>query len=205
MWGSALKYLFLDTTATNLVVAIVINGKITYMFNEKAESNMSVKLMPVIDEGLRMSEIRIKDIDKIFVTHGPGSFTGIRIGLTFAKTLAFTLNIPVIPISSLEVMASGNAGISLINARRGYVYAGGYNDSLECVYEDKYTLLDGVPRKYSFVSYDELPIDVSKPEIDILKVINKHKDEAGINPHALNPVYLKQTEAEENLNVKTNN
>lgn len=107
-----MKYLFVDTSTTNLVVAIVIDNKITYFYNENTASNMSVKLMPVIDEALKKSNIEIKEIDKIFACHGPGSFTGIRIGLTFAKTLAWTLNIPVVPISSLEVMASGSAAIA---------------------------------------------------------------------------------------------
>lgn len=196
-----MKYLFLDTSTTNLVVAIVIDGKITYKYDEKTLNNMSVKLMPTIDEALTKSNISIKDIDKVFVCHGPGSFTGIRIGLTFAKTLAWTLSIPVVPVSSLEVLASKHASMALVNARRGYVYAGGYNNALDCIYEDKYTLLSEIKTDLPFISYDDLDIEVEMPAIDVLKVINKHKDETGVNPHSLNPVYLKQTEAEENLNA----
>lgn len=94
--------------------------------------------------------------------------------------------------------------LSLINARRGYVYAGGYNDSLECIFDDKYVLLENIDKTLPLVSYDALPVQTSIPKIDILKIINKHKSDKGINPHALNPVYLKRTEAEENLNDKTN-
>ena len=195
-----MKYLFIDTSTTNLVVAIVINDNLTYFKNEVCNQSMSVRIMPVIDEALSVSKIKIGEIDKIFVCNGPGSFTGIRIGVTFAKTLAWTLNIPVVPLSTLEVMASGFASVALINARRGYVYAGGYNDSLENVFADQYVLLENIDIDLPFVSYDDLAVALETPKLDILKVINKHKNDEGINPHMLNPVYLKQTEAEAKLN-----
>lgn len=200
MRGCTLKYLFLDTATTNLVVAIVIDDEVRYLKQEECKQTMSERLMPIIDEAFKTADIQIKEIDKIFVTNGPGSFTGIRIGLTFAKTLAWTLNIPAIPISSLEVMASKKSSMALIDARRGYVFAGGYNDDLDSIYEDKYVKLSEVNMDLSFVSYDELEVDTLMPKIDVLKVIKKHENEEGINPHLLNPIYLKQTEAEEKLN-----
>jgi tRNA threonylcarbamoyladenosine biosynthesis protein TsaB len=160
---------------------------------------MSVRLMPVIDEALKNTNISLNELDKIFVCHGPGSFTGIRIGLTFAKTLAWSLKIPVIPISTLELLASSSKSIALINARRGYVFAGGYDDNLDNFYKDRYILLEDLPKDIPLVSLDKFDISVSKPDINILKVIKKHENEKGINPHSLNPVYLKKTEAEEKL------
>jgi len=195
-----LKYLFLDTATTNLVVAIVIDNEIRYLKQEICKQSMSEKLMPIIDEAFKSTNIQIDELDKIFVTNGPGSFTGIRIGLTFAKTLAWTLNIPVVPISSLEVMASKKASMALIDARRGYVFAGGYNDDLKAIYDDKYIKLDEINTDLPFVSYDELDVDTCIPEIDVLKIIKKHENEKGVNSHSLNPIYLKQTEAEEKLN-----
>lgn len=200
MRGCTLKYLFLDTATTNLVVAIVIDNEVRYLKQEMCKQKMSEKLMPIIDEAFKSTNIQINELDKIFVTNGPGSFTGIRIGLTFAKTLAWSLNIPVVPISSLEVMASKKASMALIDARRGYVFAGGYNDDLKAIYDDKYVKLDEINTDLPFVSYDEPSVPVTMPEIDVLKVIKKHENEAGVNPHSLNPLYLKQTEAEEKLN-----
>lgn len=196
-----MKYLFLDTSTTNLLVAIVINSEVVYFKNEECKQSMSTRLMPVIDEALNISKIKINEINKIFVCDGPGSFTGIRIGLTFAKTLAWTLEIPVVPLSTLEVMASHKASVALINARRGYVFAGAYNDLLEPIFNDKYVLLSEIKSDLPYVSYDELGIKTEVPKINILKVIKKHENDAGINPHSLNPVYLKQTEAEEKLNA----
>lgn len=199
-----MKYLFIDTATANLVVAIIINNKITYIHNEYAGKNMSILAMPKIEEAFKTSKIKPNQIDKIFVSYGPGSFTGIRIGLTIAKVMASQLKIPVIPISTLEIMASTNTSAvntAIIDARRGYVYAGTYDQNLNNIKPDAHVLLKKVNSNSTFISNDELP-NCQKPSIDILKVINKHKNEEGINPHKLNPNYLKLTEAEEKLKNK---
>ena len=164
---------------------------------------MSSSIMGVIDEAFQTSGIKPKDIDKIFAVNGPGSFTGIRVGLTVAKTMAWSLKIPVVPISSLELIASGTPSdnnIALIDARRGYVYAGGYDKELNNTFEDKHILLENI-KEGTFISYDDIENAV-KPNIDVLKVIHKHEKDKGINPHKLNPKYLKLTEAEEKLKNK---
>lgn len=201
-----MKYLFIDSATANLVVAIIIDNKIEYFFNEEVGKEMSVKIMPKIKEAFDKSNIKPIELDKIFVTTGPGSFTGIRVGLTVMKTMAYTLKIPIVPISSLEVIASGNNDkvIALIDARRGYVFAGGYDKDLNNIYKDRYTLLSDIKEKTTFISYDDIKNTI-KPKVDILKVIAKHKDDKGVNPHTLNPNYLKLTEAEEKLNDTRSN
>lgn len=197
-----MKYLFIDSATANLVVAIIKDNKIAYLYNENDGNDTSSKIMPVVAAAFEKANIRPNEIDKIFAVTGPGSFTGIRVGLTVAKTMAWSLKIPVIPISSLEVMCSGgNGDYAIINARRGYVFMGGYDKDLNVTYKDKYVLFDG-SLKGKFITYDDFSFKTIKPEIDILKVINKHKDEKGVNPHGLNPNYLKLTEAEEKLNNK---
>lgn len=196
-----MKYLFVDSATANLVVAIIIDGKVEYLFNEETGKDMSIMIMPKIKEAFDSCDIKPKDIDKIFVTTGPGSFTGIRVGLTAMKTMAWTLKIPVVPISSLEVMASGTPGdnnIVLIDARRGYVFAGGYDKKLKNTYTDRYVLLSEMKENGAFISYDDIKGTI-KPEIDVLKVVKKHEKDEGVNPHGLNPNYLKKTEAEEKL------
>lgn len=196
-----MKYLFIDSATANLVVAIIDNNKIKYQFNENVSKDMSKIIMPILNEAFILSEIKPNQIDKIFASTGPGSFTGIRVGLTVAKTMAWALKIPVIPISSLEIIASTNTNtnnIALIDARRGYVYAGGYDNKLNNFYKDRHILQKDIKEKATFISYDNL--NTIKPKIDILKIINKHKDDKPINPHKLNPTYFKKTEAEEKLN-----
>lgn len=196
-----MKYLFIDSATANLVVAIIINDEIKYIFNKTAGSDMSSIIMPEIKKAFDKADIMPKDLDKIFIVNGPGSFTGIRVGLTVAKTMAWALKIPIVPISSLEVIASGscdNTNIALIDARRGYVYAGIYDQDLNNIYPDKHILLSDINIDGTYISNDKLPNTI-KPNIDVLKVLEKHKNDKSVNPHFLNPKYLKLTEAEEKL------
>lgn len=199
MRSSSLNYLFVSSATTNLVVATLVDGKVSYLYNEYSSSDTSSKIMPIIKEAFDKSNIKPRDIDCIFVVNGPGSFTGIRIGLTVCKTFAWSLGIKIVPISSLEMMVSGfdEKAISLIDARRGYVYAGGYDDKLDSFFDDRYVKIDDIHFGGKFVSYDGFDFTVEKPKIDILKIIKKHENDKGINVHMLNPMYLKLTEAEE--------
>lgn len=197
-----MKYLFVSSATTIAVVAIVIDGKIVYEYKNVCNHDMSKNLMSVIDEAFKSSKIKPQELNKIFVVTGPGSFTGIRVGLTVAKTMAWALKIPIVPISSLEMLASGSDKevISLIDARRGYVYAGGYDKYLNNYMVDKYTLVENVKNAKHLISDDEFDFAVEKPHINVLKIIKKHENEKGDNPHSLKPNYLKNTEAEEKLN-----
>ena len=193
-----MKYLFIDSATTNLVVAIINDGKIAYIYDNNDNHDTSSKMMPVLALAFDKAGFKPQDIDKIFVVTGPGSFTGIRVGLTVAKTMAYSLNIPIVPISSLEVMASGNGGTALINARRGYVFAGTYDNDLNDIYPDSYVLMnDSLAKPY--ISYDNFDFETVKPNIDVLKIVMKHENDEAVNPHTIKPNYLKLTEAEEKL------
>lgn len=84
------------------------------------------RLAPLVAEVVAESKVGFKDIDRIAVTVGPGSFTGLRVGLAFAKGLGLALGIPVVGLDSLEVIAASalreGSGLALIDARRGQVY-----------------------------------------------------------------------------------
>ena len=101
-------HLFIDTSISYPTIAIVKDDNIIYCFHEHIEKNMSTMILPIINEGLMKNNLSVKDIDKLFVVTGPGSFTGIRIGVAIAKTIAWALKKDVIPISSLELIASAN-------------------------------------------------------------------------------------------------
>ena len=88
--------------------------------------------MPAIQTLMKDCERVPADLTKIVVAKGPGSYTGVRIGVTIAKTLAWTLKIPLVGISSLEILASGTGRYfdgyvsPLFDASRGQVYTGLY-------------------------------------------------------------------------------
>lgn len=198
--------LFIDTSIFFPTISFVKDGEVLFEFHEEIRSDMSSKILSIIDFGLQKRNISIKSINKIFVITGPGSFTGVRIGVTIAKTIAWSLNIPVVPISSLEYMSTTDTDkkylVSMIDARRGNVFAGIYDTDLNCIKEDllinKDKLLESVNNlEYELLSYDNFE-DVIKPIPNVLKIINKYINDPGVNPHNLKPNYLKLTEAEEN-------
>lgn len=205
--------LFIDTSNFRLIVGVVSEkeNKILSYYNENLNSDLSVKVLDVVKTCIENAEITPNDVDKIYAVNGPGSFTGIRIGVTIAKTFAWALNKEVIPISSLEVIASTNCStkyiVPMIDARRDCVFAGIYDNDLNVVMEDKYISLEELkkesPLDITYISDDIFDsIEVSLPNVDILKVINKHKNDKSVEPHHLKPSYLKITEAEANLNKK---
>lgn len=206
-----MKYLFIDTSTLYINIAILNNNNIIFNHKEKVEKDMSSKIIPIIDEGFKKCSFELKDINKIFVVNGPGSFTGVRIGVTVAKTIAWSLNINVFPISSLEFMASTPSNkeflVPMIDARRGNVFAGIYDKELNNILKDQLIsyeqLLKKLDNNYEQISYHLE--DSLIPNGDILKVINKHVSDIPVNPHSLKPNYLKLTEAEEKLNDKRNN
>lgn len=203
--------LFLDTCNKNIIIGLVKNNE---LINKKIfvnDNNLSESLLPIIKETFSEVKIDIKELERIYIAVGPGSFTGIRIGVTVAKVMAWSLKIDIIEVSSLETIASSNTSkkyiCPLIDARRGYVYAGLYDNELNNIIENKYVSLEQFNedlKKYEdilYLSYENINNSI-EPDVDILKIINKHKNDKSINPHKINPIYLKRTEAEENLDRK---
>ena len=143
-------WLGIDTANTPLSVAIVKDGEVLVEENTSLAINHSLRAMPAIDELFEKVGIEPSDIDAIAVSEGPGSYTGIRIGVTIAKTLAWTLNKPLVGVSSLKAIAANGIffeGIicPIIDARRENVYAGAYqlrNGKLTSVIEDGHYGLD---------------------------------------------------------------
>lgn len=215
-----MKILYLDTTSSFLYAALLENDKVIQEIKEKLENNLSIYTLPKIEEMLKQANIDINDIEKIIAVNGPGSFTGIRIGLTIAKTLAWAKNIPIIPLSSLEAM-SLSAGedyeyvVPVIDARRGYVYASIYdNQNDKFIMQEKYisfttllVALSNVTGTINFITNDK--IDVEFPVIpydpDIPKIVRNVMNRESINPHSIDANYLKLTEAEENKLKEENN
>lgn len=199
--------LFIDTCTEILNVALIKDG-IILGSSTISSSEHSKHTMPEIEKLFKNNNIDPKSVNKIMVTNGPGSFTGIRIGVTIAKTYAWACNINVIPISTLKAYALSyddfDYYIPMIDARRGYVYAGIYNKKYEEVKHDSYISIDKLIEKANvlnnvlFISNSNFnDIETVSTKINLQKIYEYYKDEDGINPHALMPNYLKKTEAEE--------
>ena len=100
-----MKILGIDSSAKSASAAVTENGKVVSSFYINTGLTHSQTLMPMIDSALKCADINLDDIGLIAVNKGPGSFTGIRIGVAAAKGLADVKNIPTIGTSTLEAMA----------------------------------------------------------------------------------------------------
>ena len=209
-----MKILYIDTTTSYLYTGLVVNGKLLDQIKEDFGKDLSSCALLKISELLTNNHLAPNDIDKIMVVNGPGSFTGIRVGVTIAKTYAYTLQKKIVTISSLEAMAISSKEestfkIPMIDARRGYVYGAIYNNSVPVLKPQYITLealkcaVDHLFDTYQYISnqnYTDLEIEPYDPDIE--KIVNTFETREEVNPHSVNPVYLKQTEAEEKQNLE---
>jgi tRNA threonylcarbamoyladenosine biosynthesis protein TsaB len=99
--------LAIDTATSAMSVALLKNGEVCAEINSVVERNHSVYLTPAIEEALGRWKLRPRDLAGIAVGKGPGSYTGVRIGITVAKTMAWALKVPVAAVSTLEPLAAG--------------------------------------------------------------------------------------------------
>ena len=200
--------LFLNTSVDFLSVAIVKDDIVLDSFYTKLNNDLSKITLSVIDDMLNRLSISKRDINRIVCVNGPGSFTGLRIGVTIAKVWAYSLNIDIVGVSSLYVLATGVEGdyiVPIIDARRGYVYAGIYDKTYNVVMEDCYISLEELSNRVSeldsfvYVSSDGFNGSIEYvPDID--KVF-KYLDMDNVSDSfSFVPNYLKRVEAEEKLN-----
>jgi len=209
-----MKIFYIDTSSSYLYTGIANNQKLLIDCKVNFNKDLSKYTLSEVDKMFKQINLKPDDIDKIIVVSGPGSFTGIRIGMTIAKIFAWSFNKDITTISSLDAMSASieidKLVVPIIDARRGYVYAGIY-DNDKIVLENQYIKLEklvsylkNLNKEYVFITNDKkLQLDnLIQYNPDILKIINKYKDKKNINPHLVEPNYLKAVEAEENLRKK---
>ena len=126
-----LKILAIESSNQTMSVATMEDGIVVAEYTRNGNLQHSTHLMPAIEHVMLNSGWKNHDLEKIVVSKGPGSYTGIRIGATIAKTLAWTLNIPLVSISSLQLLAANVTFfdgyiVPIIDARRKNVYAAVY-------------------------------------------------------------------------------
>ena len=194
--------LFLDTSSKKLVVILVKDNEVLSKKELESINDHASHLVPFIDEILKENNMTTKDIDKIFVVNGPGSFTGTRIGVTVGKTLAYSNNINVIPVSSLKQYIFSKEGydyyVSIINDKNNRLYYGIYDKDYNDIIIDKYSTKEVYDKDISKLSGNTIIIDDNNQDLDILKLIDYYKDK-DINAHELKPNYLKKIDAESML------
>ena len=178
--------LFIDTHDELITIALK-NNEDLFIKTKVSEYAHSVYTMPMIEEVFKENNLNIRDLDKIIVVNGPGSFTGIRIGLSIAKTLAYALNISINTISSLTAYLVSNETNdnkkAVIEDNKGY-YISVFDKDNNPVVEETYCEED---------TYDYLLVE---EKLDIEKIIDYCKDMKSENPHFVKANYIKKIEVE---------
>lgn len=189
--------LFLDTSTKYLCIGIAKDHKVIYKFQQEAIKKQSELTIPFLQKALSEVNISLNDIDEVNVTIGPGSFTGIRIGMCIAKVLASMKNIPLKAISSLNAYASLGRKIVILDAKAKRVYLGIYNNNEkvidECVVEIEAfkEMIKDYP-DYDIV-LDSYLIGLESESIDVIENMNRISINSKVvdNVDSLVPIYLK--------------
>jgi len=139
-----MKIVAIDTSTKQLSVALSDGQQILAEASYVTSLNHATKLMPLLERMMQEVNWSPQDLTRIVIADGPGSYTGLRIGATTAKTLAYTLGIDLVPVSTLELMAAsaGLTGriIAIQDARRGTGFVGFYEEG-QLVGEEQHTVV----------------------------------------------------------------
>ncbi|MCM3007088.1 tRNA (adenosine(37)-N6)-threonylcarbamoyltransferase complex dimerization subunit type 1 TsaB [Priestia koreensis] len=222
-----MKTLAIDTSNFVMGLALVDDQQVVGEVITNIKKNHSVRVMPAIQALLKDCGWAPSDLERIVVAQGPGSYTGVRIGVTIAKTLAWTLQIPLVGVSSLEVLAANGRYFDgyiapLFDARRGQIYTGlyQYNETIETVVEDQLVMnndwakhLRSLEKPVLFIGNDaDLHREVLAAELGELAVfgsptlLNPRPSELAfigmtklpVDLHTFVPNYIRMAEAEAN-------
>lgn len=193
------KQLILDTSAKYLVVALAENEKIIDKIQYIAWQRQSEFTALEIQNILKRNHTTMREIKRIIVSNGPGSYTGVRIALTLAKVFAISLNIPLCVLSSLQAMCGVKTKqIALLDARSKRAYVGLYDkgiklrDDFVCGLDELESLLKKHPDfevvgDRFLVGLPEQEIAFPEQMLALSKLVEDHPD-----VDALVPVYLKE-------------
>lgn len=227
-----MKILSIDSSSVTASVAITENGKI---LSEKFINNgltHSQTLMPMVEEVINESKISVKDIDLFAVTNGPGSFTGVRIGISCVKGMADALSKKCVVVSTLEAIAEPlkNQDViacAVMDARCNQVYTAIFNQGNRLC-EDKAVLIDELGKELkqydkkivfigdgSILCYEKLCENIQNCEVADENIRYVHGSSIGfiaeekikngeepIDSTNLVPFYLRLPQAERELNNK---
>ena len=189
--------LCLDTSYLYLGVALIRDDRLIASYCEVCAKKQSESIFTAIDNVFSQAGVDRNDIDSVCLSEGPGSYTGVRIGMTVGKVLCSINNIDLYTISSLRLYASGQEDTMVImDARASRAYFGLY-DKDKCLIPDQVLPLEQIPVRDhrivldgTLVGKDNVPVDV--PNAFLMTKSSWKKVD---NIHHLVPVYLKESDA----------
>lgn len=186
--------LFISTFNELITIGLLKDGKQIDIIEKKSNRNHSEFTVPMIETILKNNNINTNYLNDIIVVNGPGSFTGVRIGVTIAKTLAYTLDISIKTITSLEAFAvshdsKDNKLVNIADLKGKYV--GYFNKDNEML--TNYIYLNN--KEYEKYIEDKSKYIIKDNKLDLEKIYNYLKNKDSMNPHLVNPIYIKGIDA----------
>lgn len=217
-----MNILAIDTSTMISTVTISDGVEILGDFNVNQQKTHSESLVPMIENLLKLLGMEVADIDKFVIAKGPGSFTGLRIGMTIAKTLAQASKKELIPVSTLLALANNSSSdrlkVPMIDARGNRIYGAVYDkDFKEIIKEDLYTidvfkdlvndldseveLIGTMNEKYGgkFTKAVKLPLNFNNSIGRSLIKIALLDDYEPVDLYKIRPNYLRASQAEREL------
>ena len=217
--------LAIDTTAVTATAALVDENGIIANFNVNNKLTHSEKLLPMIDAVLTQSGYMINDVELFCVSSGPGSFTGVRIGIAAIKGLAFAKDTPCVAVSALEAMAFANKNCNAVicpvmDARRNEYYNALFGTDMTRLCDDRAVSADqlenelkkygdvilcgdGAVKFYNWLDNRLPKVRIANPTALLQNAASvgvcgyeKYKKGESISSFELLPVYLRKPQAE---------
>ena len=211
-----MKVLAFDTSSKALSVALLEEENRLAELTLTIKKNHSITLMPTIEFLMASIDWKPTDLDRIVVAEGPGSYTGLRIAVATAKTLAQTLKIDLVGVSSLLALVPEEIeglAIPVMDARRNHVYAGFYQED-QLVYPEGHLSFEAVlerakgAEKVTFLGEVEAFREQIQEALPNAQMVETLPDavrlgrlgltKEAVSVHGFVPNYLKRVEAEEN-------
>ena len=179
--------LFIDTHDKNVLIILYKDGKIINKENLETKNKHSEVAMPTIDKVLKEANVDVSELKNIIVVNGPGSFTGERIAVTIAKTIAYALSIPVRTIDALTVLALG------VETDRKVVALEDRNGAFVGIFDSSYNPLETLQymNKSTYTEFKENNDVNTLVDVDYEKVYDFVMTLKELNPHEVRPLYIK--------------
>lgn len=193
--------LVMDTSNSYLAVGLCQDNVCLEAFQEKGSRRQSEKAIPTLKEVLDRHHIALKDVNEMIITSGPGSYTGVRVAMTIAKTLAAVSNVKIKSVSSLAAYAGMNQALSVIDARGHKVFVGVYENGLPLMKEQVMTLEDFAQLRAEYEDFELVGevgcLGLNEKECDLcanIYALGQMADPIK-NVDLLVPTYIKDVEA----------
>lgn len=179
--------LFIDTHDKNVLIILYKDGKIISKENLETKNKHSEVAMPTIDKVLKDVNVDVSELGSIVVVNGPGSFTGERIAVTIAKTIAYALSIPIRVIDALTILATG------VDTDTKLVAIEDRNGAFVGMFDSNYNTLEPLQymNKSMYTEFKENNDVNTLVDVDYEKVYEYVMTLKELNPHEVKPLYIK--------------